>query len=129
MVLPMIDWLSPIISCNLIPSSNPSHTLSATIYIYIQILHITFSNMSKNLSIYSPVVGWMKGLDNMRVLTSFDEERRPLPLSLVLNRIDNRLYLPVSSCSYVLLISLYISPLYRQYQPFLYGLSNILLVE
>lgn len=51
MVLPMIDWLSPIISCNLIPSSNPSHTLSATIYIYIQIslrLRIIISNMSKN---------------------------------------------------------------------------------
>ena len=128
----MIDWLSPIISCNLIPSSNPSHTLSATIYIYIQIsliLEIVICNMSKIVHIVSRCRVGPERSDNMRVLTSFDEERRPLPLSLVLNRTDNRLYLPVSSCSYVLLISLYISPLYRQYQPFLYGLSNILLVE
>ena len=76
MVLPMIDWLSPIISCNLIPSSNPSHTLSATIYIYIQILHITFPNMSKIVLMSSY---GRKGLDNMRVLTSFDGEDKPPP--------------------------------------------------
>ena len=34
MYLPYIDWLSPIISCNLITSINPSHTLSEPVYIY-----------------------------------------------------------------------------------------------
>lgn len=126
MVLTMIDWLSPMISCNLIPSSNPSHTLSATIYIYIQTflrLRIIISNMSKIVHIIP--YGRKGGTICACSLRSMRRDA-PSPSHSSFNRTSNRLYLPVSSCSYALLIDLYISPLYNLYRLFRYDLSMTL---